>query len=78
MMWSNGLGLGWGMWLAMGLGALTFWVVVAVLVKYLLGGQVLPTSKVADPLGLLEERLARGEITAEEYRTTRRLIANGH
>ena len=36
MMWGNGAGMGWWMWLVMGGGALAFWVVIVLVIRALL------------------------------------------
>lgn len=80
MMWGHGDGMTWWMWLSMGVGTLAFWVVVVLAVRDLLPGQ----KKVAhppprpEPLTLLQERLASGELSPEEYEQRRRLLVDGH
>lgn len=71
MMWTSGMGP--GMWLLMVAGTLGFWVLVAMLVRAIFhdrdpesGGAVVPS-----PLHVLADRLARGEITLEEYEQRR-------
>ncbi len=80
MMWGNGYSMGWVMWLVMGLGVLGFWVVIALVVRALLPDRAARTVTPAgpDPLSVLKERLARGELTPEEYEQRRRLIVDGH
>lgn len=81
MMWNSGYGMGWGMWVAMGAGTLAFWAVVLILVRSLLPGRGTrgETAPVRPaPLTLLQEGLARGEVTPEEYEQRRRLITDGH
>ncbi len=80
MMWDNGYSMGWVMWLVMGLGVLGFWVVIALVVRALLPGRAARTGTPAgpDPLSVLKDRLARGELTVEEYEQRRRLIVDGH
>jgi putative membrane protein len=77
MMWGSGFGMGWAGWLVMGLGTIAFWVVVVLVVRALLptGGTPAPKGH-ADPLGVLNERLARGDVTPEEYEQRRRLIVD--
>lgn len=36
MMWGNGYGMGWWMWLLMAAGTLTFWIAVVLVVRALL------------------------------------------
>ena len=84
MMWGNSVDYGWGMWLMMGLGVAGFWVLVAAVVRSLLADRRTLTAPAVqgpttiDPLRELDGRLARGEISAEEYSATRRLITDGH
>ena len=80
MMWDYGHSMGWVMWLVMGLGVLGFWVVIALVVRALLPGRAARTGAPPgpDPLSVLKERLARGELTPEEYEQRRRLIVDGH
>lgn len=80
MMWGNGFGMGWGMWLVMGGGTLAFWLVVVLAIRALLPGRdrTNPAGDRPDPLTLLKEGLARGEVTPEEYEQRRRLIVDGH
>lgn len=71
-------GAGWGGWLAMTLMMLAFWAVLV------LGGLVLwrslrhedgrGTASGRDAERLLDERFARGEIDADEYRARRDLL----
>ena len=79
MMWGDGYWSGW-MWLLMGAGTLTFWVVVILVVRALLThrGPQSSESQRPDALMLLKERLARGEVTPEEYEQRRRLLVDGH
>lgn len=79
MMWGNGYGMGWWMWLVMGGGTLAFWIVVVLLIRVLLPGARTAAQPVGPaPLTLLKERLARGELTPQEYEQHRRLIVDGH
>lgn len=78
MMWGYGYdgGPGWAGWLMMSLFMLALWgAVVAgvVLLARSLRGRQEPESH-ADALRILDERLARGEIDAEEYSRRRRLL----
>lgn len=79
MMWGNGYWTGW-MWLVMGVGTLVFWVVVVLVVRALLPnhGPSNTEAQLPDAVTLLKERLARGEVTPEEYEQRRRLIVDGH
>ena len=78
MMWGNGYAMGWGMWLLIGLGTVGFWVLIAVVVRALMTGNARSSTGDSDPLQVLNDRLARGEIDIEEYQYRRRLIVNGH
>lgn len=78
-MWSSGFGIGPGMWLVMGLGTLAFWILVAVAVRALFPKRSgSPVQARPDPLTLLAERLAGGDISVAEYERRRRLIVDGH
>jgi putative membrane protein len=66
------------MWLVMTAFVLLFWVVVLLLIR-----AFLPVTRPGDqpaarpePLTLLKERLARGEITPEEYEERRRILTD--
>ncbi|WP_091047185.1 SHOCT domain-containing protein [Nocardioides sp. YR527] len=75
------MGMG-GMWLwtTIGLiGLIGLWVLVACAIAWVVGPRRTGAAPDAlEVLEVLEARLARGEITAEEYRRIRRLIATGH
>ena len=84
-MWGYGMnyGMGWWMWGLMALGTVGFWVVVAYVVRAVIQGRPAapnPTSAGAstgsEPLRLLDERLARGEVDAEEYQRIRNLLSH--
>lgn len=71
MGWYNG-GPGWGGWIVMILVMLAFWAlvifaVVAVFRGVGKGGAPVERSTSRDPLDVLGERFARGEIEADEY-----------
>ena len=78
MGWYGG-GMGWGGWVFMTVLMIGFWalVVVGVLVAVrALRGE--STSRRGDDAArLLDERFARGEIDAEEYRARRDLLTSG-
>ncbi|AKT50941.1 MULTISPECIES: SHOCT domain-containing protein [Actinomycetes] len=79
MMWGNGYGMTWWMWLAMGTGTLAFWVVIVLALRALLPGrEKRDVTQRPDPLTLLKERLASGDVNPEEYEQRRRLIVDGH
>lgn len=79
MMWNGNYEMGWPMWLMMILGVIAVWALVALLVRQSFSGRrpdALPPRPSA--LAELDARLARGEISAEEYSASRRLISDGH
>ncbi|AXG14416.1 SHOCT domain-containing protein [Intrasporangium calvum] len=71
-------GMDWWMWVLMILGILGFWVLVAAVVRSVI--QAEPSAPAssrtseADPLRVLDERLARGEIDTQEYQHTRNVL----
>ena len=71
MMWGNGMG--WGGWLLMTLTTVAFWAVVVFGIVALFRGSGGPGSRDGrrdgDARRILDERFARGEIDAEEYRS---------
>lgn len=79
--WHDG-GWGPGAWVAMGLMMLVFWSLVAALVVYVirnLGHRPDTPARAEGPgqdqaLHILDERFARGEIDAEDYRARRDLL----
>lgn len=74
MMWWND-GMGWGGWVVMTLTMLAFWsLVVFGVVAIFRGDREDRTTQVPserDPLQILDERFARGDIEGEEYRARR-------
>lgn len=74
MMWWND-GVGWGGWVVMTLTMLAFWsLVVFGVVAIFRGDRDSRTTQVPrerDPLQILDERFARGEIDDDEYRARR-------
>lgn len=74
MMWWND-GVGWGGWVVMTLTMLAFWsLVVFGVVAIFRGDRDSRTTQVPrerDPLQILDERFARGEIDDDEYRSRR-------
>jgi putative membrane protein len=78
MMWGNGMWGGW-MWLVMTAGTVAFWVVVVLVVRALLPGRPERSGDAQRPdaLTILRERLARGEVTVEEYEQRRRHLIDG-
>jgi putative membrane protein len=76
MMW--GYGTGWGGWLLMALVMVAFWALVVFGIVALFRGPVRPGPRRADggrdAQRILDERFARGEIDAEEYRSRQSLL----
>jgi putative membrane protein len=69
MMYWNGMG--WWGWLMM----VAFWVVVVLLVVWAVRSTTAGRSiEEKDPLRILDERFARGEIEVEEYRERRTVL----
>ncbi len=77
--WGMDGGWGWGMFIVLLLGTIAFLLLVAYLVRTPAqgrgGSDRPPTSPTA--LQVLDERLARGEISVEEYERTRKLLTAG-
>ena len=71
MMWGNGMG--WGGWLLMTLTTVAFWAVVVfgIVAPFRGSGRPGPRDghRDGDARRILDERFARGEIDAEEYRS---------
>ena len=81
MMWGSGWGGGWGGMLVGPLMMLLFIVVAAVLVVFVVrwlggtgGAQGGREGLASSPLGILQERFARGEIDREEYEERRSVL----
>ncbi|EWT07755.1 membrane protein [Intrasporangium chromatireducens Q5-1] len=76
MMWTSGMGP--GMWLLMAAGILGFWVLIAMLVRAIFSNPARGGEPTVDrsPLHVLADRLARGEITPEEYEQRRRALTD--
>jgi len=86
MMWWNG-GAGWGGWIVMAAGTLAFWALVVVAIVALIRGvrddrpgwrgrPGWPDGpEQSDPLRVLDERFARGEIDLEDYQARRALLS---
>ncbi len=54
-------------------GSVLFWVALAAIAIFVIV-RVVPTRERSDALSVLDQRLARGEIDAEDYRARRSLI----
>lgn len=78
MMWNYGYDMGWGMWLVMILVVVGVWALVALLIRYAFKAGAPTHPAPPTPLAQLDGRLARGEISPEEYVATRRLLTDGH
>lgn len=83
MMWGYdyGMGWGWGMWLVMAAGMIAFWAIIVLVMRALWRGGRGENPAAAprpDPLALLKEGLARGEISPEQYEQRRRILVDGH
>lgn len=62
-----------------GIGALAFWLVVILVIRSLLPDRTKDnTAPRTDPLTLLKEALARGEVSVEEYEHRRRILSDIH
>ena len=70
MMWSHN-GMGWGGWIVMTLTMVAFWSLVVFGVIAIFRGdreaRSDPIPRERDPMQILDERFARGEIEIEEY-----------
>jgi putative membrane protein len=77
MMWSYGMG--WGGWLLMALTTVGFWALVVFgIVALFRGGRGFGQSERGaqedEAQHILDERFARGDIDAEEYRSRRQVL----
>ncbi|WP_131103850.1 SHOCT domain-containing protein [Ornithinimicrobium sufpigmenti] len=70
--------MGWGMWLLMAVSTVAFWGLVLLVVRALLDVPRGARPDSSAPFLLLQERLARGELTPEQYEQHRRLLVDGH
>ena len=77
-MWHENYGMDWVMWLVMILTLIALWSLVALLVGHSFSGRR-PGSfpPRSSPLAELDARLARGDISTEDYAAARRLISDG-
>lgn len=78
MMWWNdgaGYGMGWGGWVLMVVAMIVFWGIVVVGVLALFRQSRTNRTPTQDsPREVLDERFARGEIDAEEYRARKAIL----
>lgn len=78
MMGWYGDGVGWGGWIVMSLSMVAFWalVVFAGIAIFRSTGSTghADGGAVRDPMGILDERFARGEIDAEEYQARKDVL----
>ena len=82
MMWWND-GLGWGGWIMMALTMGIFWslVVFAIVAIFRRDGNAQPSDQrpaERNPLQILDERFARGEIDADEYHARQEVLRDRH
>lgn len=83
MMWyRGGGGWGWGAWLAMLFMMVVFWGVIAWVVVTLIRHGSRPPDRTlgtpaSDPVRILDERFARGEIDEDAYKRGRELLRGG-
>ena len=78
MWWTGDASWGAGQWIAMTVGMMLFWGLIALLVFVLIRSlRTSGSQPTAIPDQILAERFARGEIDAAEY-TARRAALHGH
>ena len=81
MMWYWGGGVHWWGWLLGTIGMVAFWGLVIWAIWYFVTAVTRrpeePPQANSDPTRILDERLARGEIDAEEYRHLRDVLRGG-
>lgn len=70
--------MGWDMWLLMAVSTVAFWGLVLLVIRALLHVPRGASPHHSGPLVLLQERLARGELTPEQYEQHRRILVDGH
>ena len=75
--YGNGGGIGWVGWFAMVVMMVVFWGAIAWVVVTLIrsgGAHSRPEPMATDPMRILDERFARGEIDEAEYQRRRDLL----
>ena len=85
MMWNDGWnnGMGWGGWIVMTLIMVTFWSLLVFGVVALFRGDrdtrsAPQRSRGRDPMQILDERFARGEIDVDEYHARQQVLRAVH
>ena len=78
MMWWNN-GMGWGGWVVMSLTMVAFWSLVVFGVVAIFRGDrdsrpALQQPRERDPVQILDERFARGEIDVDEYHARQKVL----
>jgi putative membrane protein len=81
MSWYGGAGMGWLAWLGIGLMMIVFWGLVVLALVWLIRSRAAARKEeplsARSPREILDERLARGELTEEEYVRRRDLLRTG-
>ncbi len=79
MMWYWGNGVQWWGWLLMSIAMVAFWGVIVWAIWYLVSsiGRSPESPRPTEPKRILDERLARGEIDADEYARLRDVMERG-
>jgi len=81
MWWYDDNGMGWGSWIVMILAMVAFWglVVFGIVVTFRgLRGDGPEEPADHDPMRILDERFARGEIDADEYHARQGVLRTVH
>ncbi|MBK9741341.1 MAG: SHOCT domain-containing protein [Actinobacteria bacterium] len=73
--WNMHGDVGTGGWILMVIAMLLFWGALVTLVVWLVRGGASGASAAENPQGILDRRLASGEITPDEYEERRRIIS---
>jgi putative membrane protein len=75
MMWDNDYG--WGAWLAMTVGMVAFWALIAVVAIAVVRSMRANSGRRDEAARLLETRFAQGDIDEQEFRARRDLLRSG-